>query len=132
MTFNQGDDAELRHLTARLHQEGWANHVTVERLVDEWWTLANCVDVYPLTIDDYTNDLTGRDALERVLSWVSPALRERIKDAVETADADFRSRTVEDDGESLNRYFRIDESSGWWWHRRPAGGPLSDYLRRNP
>jgi hypothetical protein len=56
--------AELDRLTARLHAEGWADHVSVERLIGGWQQLAREVGDYPLTIDDFTNDVSGRDALE--------------------------------------------------------------------
>jgi hypothetical protein len=28
----------------------------------------------------------------------------------------------------LGRYYRVRPEDGWWWHRRPAAGPLADYL----
>ena len=83
---------------------------------------------YELTIDDFTNDLTGRDGLELLLDWASPPLAADLRLRVDAVDVQYREGTVEDGGEALGRYFRVDASSGWWWRRKPAAGQLADYI----
>jgi hypothetical protein len=120
--------SEAAELTARLHDVGWASQVTVERLLQEWEQLAGEVGHYVLTIDDYTNDLTTRDALDQVLQWASDAFRSVLTERIASADERFRAATRDDDGQAVGRYFRIEKHPGWWWRRRPTTGPLSAYL----
>jgi len=121
---------EVDRLTERLHTEGWASHVTVDRLLRSWEQLAGEVSDYPATIDDYTNDMTARDALDLLLQWASPELVSVLQDRVSTADRRFVGNTVEDGGAAVGRFFRVGNRDGWWWRRRPATGALSDYLDR--
>ena len=122
---------EANELTQRLHECGWASHVTVGRLLRDWEQLASEVGTYKLTIDDYTNDLTSRDALDHVIGWASPPFAEALRDRVEPADERFKAATVEDNGVAVGRYFHIDSHPGWWWRRRPTCGQLSAYLDRS-
>jgi hypothetical protein len=119
---------EASALTQRLHDEGWASHVTVGGLLQGWEQLAAEVASYDATIDDYTNDLTGRDAVELVLDWASEGFRAWADERVTAADQQFRGRTEMDDEGAIGRYFRIENKDGWWWRRRPGGGPLGAYL----
>ncbi len=127
-TFDASQQAILDGIGLGLRAKGWARHVTVDWLLREWQTLSVSVDRYIHTIDDYTNDLTGRDALEIVLMECPEPLRSELEVLIGRADSEFVARTKEDSGCTLGRYFRIDDSSGWWWKRRPATGPLADYL----
>lgn len=119
---------EAAALTRRLHDEGWASHVTVGRLFQEWGQLAGEVEGYKLTVDDYTNDLTARDAIELVLSRCSDQFGAWAKPMIDEADQRFTDRTAPDEEGVLGRYFGISEEAGWWWLRRPVSGPLADYL----
>jgi hypothetical protein len=119
---------EATALTQRLHDEGWSPHVTVGRLLQEWGQLVGEVASYQLTVDDYTNDLTGRDAIDLVLSWCSDQFGAWAKPMVDEADQRFAGRTTPDEAGVLGRYFRISDNAGWWWRRRPVSGPLADYL----
>lgn len=103
----------------------------MEWLLDGWERLSQEVEAYPLTIDDYTNDLTGRDALELVLDWAAEPLRNRLRARVTAAYERFREATDEDRTSVVGRYFRVDASSGWWWHRLPRSGRLAGYLARS-
>jgi len=47
---------------------------------------------------------------------------------IEQADGEFLAATQDDTGCVLRRYFRINESSEWWWKRTPTAGPLAEYL----
>jgi hypothetical protein len=122
--------AEADDLTRRLHEGGWSSQVSVDGLLRRWEQLAGEAGAYELTIDDYTNDLTTRDALALVLGWASEALRELIFSRVEAADERFRAGTVEDAGEAVGKYYRVVSRSGWWWRRRPTTGTLAAYLDR--
>lgn len=101
-----GEEAD--RLTERLHAGGWASHVTVDRLLRGWEQLAGEVVDYPATIDDYTNDMTGRDALELLLQWASPELEPMLQRRVASADRRFIANTVEDGEGAVGRFFRID------------------------
>ena len=122
--------SEVDRLTDRLRAEGWASHVTVERLVRSWDTLAAEVSNYAATIDDYTNDVTSRDALQEVVGWASPPLAAALSVPVGLADERFAAATTDDGGAAVGEYFRIAHHAGWWWRRRPTSGPLADYLDR--
>lgn len=119
---------EVAELTRRLHAGGWASHVTVDELLQSWEQLASEVNDYVMTIDDYTNDLTAREALAQVLTWASESLGPVLDARIAAADERFRSETQEDGGRAVGRFFRINARSGWWWRRRPASGPLGAYL----
>jgi hypothetical protein len=85
---------------------------TATRLVEDWERLVHEVGDYPPSIDDYTNELTGRDGLALLLDWPSPAWRDELRQRVEAADGQYRESTVEDGGSGLERFFRVDASSG--------------------
>jgi len=78
---------ELDDLTTRLHDSGWSNLVSVERLVEQWERLATEVETYKLTIDDFTNDLTSRDGLDLVLAWAAVPLAANLRPRIDAADA---------------------------------------------
>jgi hypothetical protein len=126
--FEASDQTVLDTLWDLLRARGWAAHADVPALLQDWRKLAVSVDGYQLNIDYYTNDVMARDALEIVLGECQTPFRAKLRRYVEDADAAFLARTEEDSGSRLGRYFRVDESSGWWWKRRPAGGPLATFL----
>ena len=128
LSFDASEQTILDGIDRRLRAQGWAKHVTVDWLLREWQALSVSVDQYRPTIDDYTNDLTGRDGLEIVLTECDEPLRAKLMILIEKADSEFLARTQDDSGSALGRYYRIDESSGWWWKRIPAAGPLAEYL----
>ena len=128
LQFSTSEQAVLDEIGQRLRARGWAEHVTVMRLLRSWHELSVSVDQYRMTIDDYTNDLTSRDALEIVLAECPEPLRARLRLLIEQADTEFHARTQEDVAHTLGRYFWLTESSGWWWKRRPVAGPLAEYL----
>jgi hypothetical protein len=120
----------MEMLTRRLHADGWAAHVTVQRLLAGWVRLSDEVGSYGLTIYDYTNDLMGRDALDLVLSWASGELTDRLLPAIQRADERFAEATIGDDRGVIGRYFRVDNKSGWWWKRLPRAGRMMEELAR--
>jgi hypothetical protein len=118
---------EFADLAARLHAVGWTTHVSVERLLAQWVYFCG-IGSYPLTVYDYTNELTGRDAIERVLGWAGDRARTYIHETIELLDKQFQSATFYDGGLAIGNFFNIQNRPGWWWHRRPSTGELSSYL----
>jgi hypothetical protein len=122
------DESEVRQIEVALAQAGWAEHARLEREFRVWSRLAQEVNAYIATVDDYTNDLCSRDYIAEFAARASCGLRTAIEERVSPADETFRGATVGDDDARLGRHFRIDQESAWWWHRRPSSGPLADYL----
>ncbi len=129
--FTASESEALADLTAGLISEGWADFVTIERLLSEWITLAQAGDRYQFSVDDYANDLTSRDGLELVLRRCQPPLKAKLLSYIELADQEFARRTKSDDQEVLAQFFRIDARDGWWWKRIPSDGPLAHYLEED-
>jgi hypothetical protein len=128
ISFDAPEAAVLDEIDRRLRADGWATHVTVTRLLRDWQTLAISADRYIATIDDYTNDLAARDGLEIALGLCHGPLHAKLKASIDQADREFLARTRDDDDHVLGQFYRMDESAGWWWKRRPAAGPLAEYL----
>ena len=131
-TFSTCEEATLEEISHRLGARGWAKHVTAQRLLSDWRELSMSVDRCEMTVDDYTNDLISRDGLEVVLSECPEPLCTKLRLSIEIADNQFLARTLEDVEHTLGQYFQIDQSSAWWWHRRPTAGPLAEYLKCPP
>lgn len=110
---------------------GWATHTSLRRELQAWSRLAAEVGAYKATIDDYTNDVCSRDYIAEFAVAASAETREYIAGEVAAADDRFRALTVADAEGLVGQYYRIDDMDGWWWRRRPAGGPLADYLTGN-
>jgi hypothetical protein len=127
-TFSASEQVVLDGLNRHLRAAGWAEHVTVEWLLKDWRELSLSVAQYPMTVDDYTNDLTTRDGLEIVLAQCPEPLRAKLKLHIQKADSEFLVQTQEDAQHALESYFRINQSSGWWWRRIPVTGSLAIYL----
>lgn len=121
-------EREVREIEVVLAQAGWAEHARLEREIRVWSRLARGVNAYDATVDDYTNDLCSRDYIAELAARASIDLQAAIEERVRPADETFRESTVEDIDARLARYYRIDDGSEWWWHRRPSSGPLADYL----
>lgn len=114
----------------QLHAQGRPRHVTVAGLIGSWWQVATSVDSYPEAIDDYTNDLTGRDLIEEALAALAEEVQLPLRAVVDGADDEFRARTAPDGAELVGVFFDIADRPGWWWRRRPTTGPLAGYLSR--
>ena len=69
------DEDEVQRIEAVLHDEGWADHTSLARELRGWARLAEEVNAYTGTVDDYTNDLCSRDYLEVMEAPASPGLR---------------------------------------------------------
>jgi len=121
-------DEEVQRIEADLHNDRWADHTSLERELRGWARLAREIGTYTATVDDYTNDLCGRDYLDAVMAHASVGLRSEIDGKVAEMDETFRQGTVEDVGGILGQFYRVERKDGWWWRRTPLSGPLADYL----
>ena len=127
-TANMAEDDEALRIEVALHGDGWAEHTSLARELRTWARLAQEVNAYTGTVDDYTNDLCSRDYLEEMQARASLRLRHSIDQELAPMDLSFRMATVPDTDERLASFFAIDSRDGWWWRRRPSWGPLAEYL----
>ena len=112
------DEEEIANITAKLKsQERAADHVTLPCLLSDWANCAADVNNPSWTVDDYTNDLCGRDLLDVAENLASDGLRSRLRTLLAEADREFLEGTVEDKEARLSNYFRV--GTGWWWNRVP-------------
>lgn len=97
-----------------------AHHpVTVDSLVASWRRFVGEVERgYEDTIDDYTNDLTGRDLLEEALAPAPAALRISLRDDIQPLDERFERATQPDESAMLAAFVQV--GPGWWWKRLPV------------
>ena len=127
------DDLIRRFLRAR----GVAAHVVeagLDGLVTSWERLGAQVEAgYPLTIDDYLNDLDVRQIIEVVLSTM-PTSDGRLLDRLRAADNRMRAATVPagrcvwGDGDSPS----LTERRNWWYFlipRNPGQHLAADLAR---
>lgn len=110
--FDAFEQAALDRVGDQLRARGWAQHVTIPRLLKTWHAVSRGVDSYRLTIDDYTNDLCARDGLEIALSEADVSLKAKPLSIVSEADRAFMARTAHDEGVALQRYYRLHAASG--------------------
>jgi hypothetical protein len=92
--------------------------ITLEGLARQWLEFANEIrEGYWGTIDDFTNDLTGRDLLEEAARRLGEGERAWLDGLTRPGDEAYRAATAEDSSDRLSRFFRHDNY--WWWHRLP-------------
>ena len=92
----------------------------LEGLVADWERVVKQVERgYPLGLDDYLNDLDGRQLIEEALEVAPPPQRAGVLERVQEADARMRQR-IRLVGECLWGS-RVAASEGWtaagnWWY----------------
>jgi len=114
-------DREQRDELARLLAGG-----SLGSLLQDWKRFVTAVERgYDDSIYEYTNDLSVRDRLERVLAGASPGLRAQLERALAADDARFEAAT----GEAARPLGATYTT--WWWRRVPLrlGGELAEDLR---
>lgn len=126
--FDGPERLALDEIGRHLRAKGWAVRVTGLEVLQEWQRLASSACYYEWSIDNYTNDLTSRDAIELMLKEAPERISIKLRRLVELADEEFALGTVADERGEIAIYYRVDEASGWWWKRKPAAGPLAEYL----
>jgi hypothetical protein len=101
-------------------------------LVENWEQVVEAVRKgYALTLDDYLNDLDGRQMIEEALQLAPEAEREKMRERVGRADKKMRG-LIEPAGKCLWGS-EVAEAEGWtpeknWWYfSRPKKGD-ADFL----
>jgi hypothetical protein len=121
MTADLDLDPEQREELTRLLGED-----SLGSLLQDWRRFVGAVERgYDDSIYEYTNDLSVRDRLERVVAGASPGLRVQLERALAAADARFKTAT-----EEAARPLGVTYTT-WWWQRVPRRrvGELADDLR---
>lgn len=119
-TLRQADREALARITERLRGEnGWANFVTFDRLLQDWSVFVSSLEVgYDTSIYEYANDLDTRAILEAVLSAAPAEIRSRAVTTLQPLDAKFMGATrlarhpVAARPEPADRYRRIPARLG--------------------
>jgi len=101
----------------------------LEGLVATWEHTVSQVEAgYPLGLDDYLNDLDGRQLLEDALDEAPAGTAAALRGRVEAADARMRRHVNRVDeclwGERVAAAERWDADRNWWYFavpRQPAG-----------
>lgn len=75
---------------------------------------------YDDSIYEYTNDLTVRDRLQRVVQGARPGLRAKLERALAEGDRRFEAAT-EESARPLGEFG--EASPPWWWRRMPRRRP---------
>ncbi|MFF2496089.1 hypothetical protein [Agromyces sp. NPDC058064] len=127
--FGGEGNAALDTIDASLHDEGWATHYTTRRGLRTWFAVAEKRWADSDTVDDYTNDVCARDALELALGRSHGALHDRLAALIARADQEFLASTKPDTDRLLEGFLRIDAEDGWWWRRIPSDGAVIEELR---
>jgi hypothetical protein len=84
-------------------------------LLQAWQRFVTAVERgYDDSIYEYTNDLSVRDRLERVVAAASPGLRAQLEQALAPDDRRFEAATEEAARPLGSTY------TTWWWQRVPA------------
>jgi hypothetical protein len=99
---------------------------SLNALLGGWDTFVTRVERgYDDSIYEYTNDLTVRDRLERVIAGASSGLRGQLEQALAADDARFEAATAAAERPLGATY------TTWWWRRVPRRlvGELADDLR---
>jgi hypothetical protein len=80
---------------------------------------------YEASIYEYTNDLSVRDLLERVIAGAGPGLRAKLEAEAAEDDRRFEAAT-EESARPLGKF----ADPPWWWRRAPVRrvGELADDL----
>ena len=92
--------------------------VTLGKLLSWWESFVEEVEEgYPSSFDEYANDLSSRDVLERLVREAPPELAAKLTETLKPFDDRFEAATAEDSDGRIGELFAHDES--WWWSRIP-------------
>ena len=121
-----------------LRERGCPPHVVADGLAGLLALWEGVVDevaaVYRLGLDDYRNDMDGRQVLGEALEFATPEEAAALRLRIEEADARLKQlvvpagRCLWGDGEARSR--RWSPEAHWWYFTRPAqaGPELEDDL----
>ena len=96
----------------------------LQGLVDNWTRVVGMVEQsYPLTLDDYLNDMDGRQLLENALGLAPDEVRQSFIGRVNDADMRIRLQLVPAGrclwGAIVAEEEGWTEASNWWYFERP-------------
>jgi len=103
---------------------------TLSDRISEWSNIVSAVaSGYELSMEDYTNDLTIRDLIEKVRQVLSPKGQQVLASVLRTIDEQFLRATY-----GLSEALRSAEKGeelGFWWYRVPKqhGKELAEWLQ---
>ena len=124
---------------AWLAARGCGEHVVaggLEGLVDTWGRVVGEVARgYPLTLDDYLNDLDARDLLDRAIALASDVQRDGLAERLAAIDQRFRALTKPSAclwGEEVAADEAWTAEREWWYFAKPKhpGPDLAEDLAR--
>lgn len=86
---------------------------TIDGLLNAWQAFVSEVEIgYQYSVDEYTNDLSTRNLIQRLIDEAPSSARDKIMAAVETVDHRFDEATVEIETPLRDWPFH-------WWRRVP-------------
>jgi hypothetical protein len=110
------EQQELARLLAELAERS-GREDSLGALLRRWRDFVTGVERgYDDSIYEYTNDLSVRDRLERVVQGAGLALRAKLEGAIAEGDRRFEAAT-EESARPLGEFG--EASSPWWWRRVP-------------
>jgi hypothetical protein len=110
-----------------LKEKGAASHVTkggLAGLVENWEKVVSSVQQgYPFSLDDYLNDLDGRQLLEETLAVISEEEKQKHHKRLQRADALMRTLVRPAGkclwGDQAARSEGWTREKNWWYFSRP-------------
>jgi hypothetical protein len=110
------EQQELARLLAELAERS-GREDSLGALLRRWRDFVTGVERgYDDSIYEYTNDLSVRDRLERVVQGAGLALRAKLEGAIAEGDRRFEAAT-EESARPLGEFG--EASPPWWWRRVP-------------
>ena len=124
--FSADEREVLAQVSATLRSQGVPTRFPIEQLLRSWTLFAARVADTKSLPEEFAEYLMRRDTLEMALRICPEPLAQKLMLHVHAADEKYRNATVDDEGRSMSKRWRIRE--GWWWRRRPSTGPLARLL----
>ena len=121
------EQQDLARLLAELAERS-GREDSLDAMLHRWSRLVTQVERgYDDSIYEYTNDLSVRDRLERVVQGARPGLRAKLEGRVAEDDRRFDAAT-EDSRRPLGDVAEV--TPHWWWRRVPRrrAGELAEDL----
>lgn len=128
LELSPDDQEELARLLAELARRS-GREDSLDAMLRRWSAFVTQVDRgYDDSIYEYTNDLSVRDRLERLVQGAGPALRAELERVLAEDDRRFAAAT-DDSARALGEFG--ETSPPWWWRRVPRRrvGELAEDLQ---
>ena len=102
----------------------------LDGLIDRWIDIVDEVeDGYPLSLDDFLNDMDLRNVLDDALMVASDAIARQPRARLKEVDARMRAASVATGclwGQDVEKDDGLDATRHWWYYRHPL--ELNDEL----